>query len=130
VADNALGRVHLLRRSYEHAIDAFTRARTRAPDSTEPVTQLGYALARSGRPAEARAVLQELEDLSASRYVPAYSFALIHLGLGQRDHALEFLQRSFAAREVQLTFIGIDTRWAELRGDPRFLAIVRGMGLE
>jgi hypothetical protein len=62
--------------------------------------------------------------------VPAYNFAMIYNGLGRTDEALAQLERSFQAREVQLTFIRIDTRWDALRDEPRFAAIAARMNLE
>ena len=129
VAHNGLGRVYILRGMYAEAVAALTTARSLAQGSTESIPQLAYALARWGKTDEARAVLRELESLAADRYVPAYHFAVIHNGLGNRERALDYLERSFTQREVQLTFIKIDTRWDALRADPRFAAIARRMGL-
>jgi serine/threonine-protein kinase len=130
VAHNGLGRVYLLRTAFSDAVAAFTKARALAPETVEPIPQLGYALARWGKRAEARAILKELESRTADHYVPAYNFAMIHHGLGEREQALHYLEQSFEQREVQLTFIRIDTRWDDLRADPRFVAIARRMGLE
>jgi Flp pilus assembly protein TadD len=130
VAHNGLGRVYLLRKMFSEAAAAFTTARALAPESLEPIPQLGYALARWGKRDEARAILRELESRAAVHYVPAYNFAMIHNGLGEREQALHYLEQSFEQREVQLTFIRIDTRWDDLRADPRFVSIARRVGLE
>lgn len=129
VAHNLLGRIHIDRGQFDEAVAALQKARSMAPGSTEPATQLGYALARAGRQADARTVIRDLETIASDRYVPAYSFALIAHGLGHRDEALEQLERSYAAREVQLTFLAIDRRWDPLRPHPRFASIVRRMKL-
>jgi serine/threonine-protein kinase len=92
--------------------------------------QLGYALSRAGQHDEARALLQELESRSPERYVPAYSFAMILNGLGETDAALRRLEQSVDQREVQATFIKIDTRWDAVRTDPRFVALLERMNLD
>ncbi len=130
VPHNGLGRLLLRRQRFPEAVAAFTAARSLAPGSTEPIPQLGYALARWGKREEARAVLSELESLAADHYVPAYNFAMIYNGLEEPDEALRYLERSFEQREVQLTFIKIDTRWDALRDHPRFATIARRMGLD
>jgi TolB-like protein/DNA-binding winged helix-turn-helix (wHTH) protein/Flp pilus assembly protein TadD len=130
VAHSGLGRVYIGRQMFPEAIAALTTARELAPGSTESMTQLGYALARSGKREEAEAVLKELRAIAADAYVPAYNFAMIYNGLGRTDEALAQLERSFQAREVQLTFIRIDTRWDALRDEPRFAAIAARMNLE
>jgi serine/threonine-protein kinase len=130
VAHNGLGRVYLHRRMFPEAVAAFRAAVDLAAKSSESLTQLGYVLARWGRREEARATIRQLESLAAGHYVPAYAFAMIYNGLGERDRALRYLEQSLDQREVQLTFIKIDTRWDPIRADPRFRAIARRVGLE
>jgi len=50
----------------------------------------GYALAMAGRRVEAHAALDQLEDLSRERYVPAVARAWCHVGLGDCARALEW----------------------------------------
>jgi len=94
------------------------------------MTQLGYVLAKSGKPQEARAILEQLKSLATQNYVPAYSFAMIHNGLGEREEALRYLEKSLQEREVQITFIKIDTRWNDFRAHPRFQEVMRRVGLQ
>ena len=128
IAHNILGRIYTRQGRYEEAIAAFVRARELSSDSPEVITQLGYALAKSGKHEQAQATLKELRLIAAEKYVPAYSFAMIYNGLGEREDALKHLEKSFQEREAQLTFIKIDTRWDGLRAEPRFQAILRGVG--
>ena len=128
IAHNILGRIYTRQGRYEEAIAAFVRARELSSDSPEVITQLGYALAKSGKREQAQATLKELRLIAAEKYVPAYSFAMIYNGLGEREDALKHLEKSFQEREAQLTFIKIDTRWDGLRAEPRFQAILRGVG--
>src|SRR2546426_8423784 len=128
LAHNILGRIYTRQERYDEAIAAFVRARELSSDSPEVITQLGYALAKSGKHEQAQATLKELRLIAAEKYVPAYSFAMIHNGLGEREDALKHLEKSFQEREAQLTFIKIDTRWDGLRAEPRFQAILRGVG--
>jgi DNA-binding winged helix-turn-helix (wHTH) protein/Tfp pilus assembly protein PilF len=130
VAHLGRGRVHLLRGQVPEAIAAMRRARQLSDGAVEPTTQLAYALASSGGRDEALALMQELDARSGTRYVPAYSFAMIHNGLQDRDAALRHLEASVENREVQATFIRIDTRWNWLRADPRFDALMRRIGLK
>jgi Flp pilus assembly protein TadD len=91
------------------------------------MTQLGYALAKSGNREKAQATLEELKSLAAESYVPAYNFAMVYNGLGEKEEALKYLEKSFEEREAQITFIKIDTRWDELRAAPRFAEIIKQM---
>jgi serine/threonine-protein kinase len=130
IAHNGLGRVYILQGRFEEALTSLRRARELSADATEPVTQLGYALAKSGRTKEALATLAGLKASSVNSFVPAYNLAMIYNGLGRREEALDYLERSFASREVQMSFIKVDTRWDELRNEPRFSRIIEKMALQ
>ena len=130
IAHQGIGRVLLARQQLPRGIEALRRARELSGGAPEPTTQLAYALAAVDAHDEAVGLLQELEDRSSTRFVPAYSFAIVANGLGDRERALAELERSVEAHEVQATFIKIDTRWNWLRADPRFAALVRRIGLQ
>ncbi len=59
----------------------------------------------------------------------AYNFSMIYNGLGEKGEALNYLEKSFQEREVKMTFINIDTRWNNLRSEPRFVEIIQRMNL-
>ena len=128
-AHNILARIYIRQKRFEEAIAALNRAKELSGGSAEPVTQLGYALAKSGKREQGLAALEELKTSAADRYVPAYNFAMIYNGLGEKNEALKYLQKSAQEREVQISFIKIDTRWDELRADPRFQDLLRRVGL-
>jgi serine/threonine-protein kinase len=88
-------------------------------------SSLAHAYATAGQPARAREVLTTLHAAAANRYVPAYWFALVYAGLGERDKALRYLERSYEERSTVLAYLLIDPRLAPLRDDPRFLALAQ-----
>lgn len=90
---------------------------------------LGHACARSGRKDEARRQLQRLSELSEKTYVPAFSQALIHTALGEAEKALERLQRSCEERYDRLVYLKVEPMFDALRGEPRFGALLRMVGL-
>ena len=91
---------------------------------------LGHAYAVAGKAAPARRILAELRAQAAKSYVPAYYFALVHAGLGERDQALRALEHAYEERSTVLAYLLIDPRLAPLRNDPRFLALARRLGGE
>jgi len=93
-------------------------------------SSLGHAYAVAGRTRQARRVLDTLRAASARSYVPAYYFALVHAGLGERDQALRYLERAHQERSSVLAYLLIDPRLAPLRGEARFLALARQLGGE
>jgi serine/threonine-protein kinase len=88
-------------------------------------SSLGHTYAVAGKSGQARVVLAELRKASAERYVPAYWFALVHAGLGERDQALRYLERAFEERSTILAYLMIDPRLASLRNEPRFVTLAR-----
>jgi TolB-like protein/DNA-binding winged helix-turn-helix (wHTH) protein/Flp pilus assembly protein TadD len=80
----------------------------------------GHLLATRGGPDAAREVLKTLASISRDRYVPPYTLALVHAGLGDREAAFEWLERGYAARDVHLMFLTAEAKWDRYRGDPRF----------
>ncbi len=95
--------------------------------SDDPVVLafLAHAEANTGRPNEARQILARLTEAAKTRYVPAYAFAVIHLALGEKDQALDWLEKN--ARDHAAPYsnlVKVDPYLDPLRGDPRFEALV------
>ena len=93
-----------------------------------PLSVLGYALAKSGRTGEARAILDELLASSREHYVSPYSIALTCIALGEREEALAWLERGFEARDHKMNLLKVDPKWNDLHGDARFESLVRRIG--
>ncbi len=82
----------------------------------------------SGRPAEARAILEALKERARTAYVPPYSIASIHASLGDVEPAFEWLEKAHAARDRAMIYLQVNPRFDRLRADPRFDGLVRRMG--
>ena len=110
---NMLGRIYARKGMYREALQALDKA-----------TGLG------GNRHKARAVLEELKVRAAQTYVPPSNFALVHLGLGEHDEALDRLEEALEARDMLLTFLTVEPRWADLDDNPRFTALLGRIGLK
>jgi serine/threonine protein kinase/tetratricopeptide (TPR) repeat protein len=113
---------------FAEAVAEARRAKQLSGVSTRPTAFLGYALARSGRQAEARSELDGLLRLSKERYVSPYNIAMIYHGLGQREETLAWLERGYREREPRMVFLESEPKWNSLRGDPRFPDLLRRIG--
>ncbi|MBC7931207.1 MAG: tetratricopeptide repeat protein, partial [Rubrivivax sp.] len=89
---------------------------------------LAYACGRAKCGDEARTLLGELEGHACARYVPAYYFALAHLGLGENDTALEHLARAADERSGFLAYLRVEPMFDPLRSDPRFKELEARVG--
>jgi len=82
---------------------------------------------RSGRRDDALRILDELETRSRTSYVPATTLAMIQTALGNRDLALDMLERAYAQHDIGMAFLGL---WfPSLQGDPRYDALMKRMRL-
>ena len=113
---------------FNEAIAEYETAR--ALDHSPVITaSLAHALAMSGKRGEAKKLLDELNELSDSRYVSAYDIALIHIGLGDTDSAFQLLEKAYQERSSSLSWLRVDARLDQLRSDSRFADLMRRIGL-
>jgi TolB-like protein/class 3 adenylate cyclase/Flp pilus assembly protein TadD len=123
-----LGQVYEDKGELTKAIAQYEKATQLNPDPAVQAS-LARAYALAGSKAGARKILDDLTTQSRQRYIPAYSLAIIHLSLGDKEEALRLLEKSYEDRAPFDTgvfgSIKIDRRLDPLRGDPRFQALVR-----
>jgi TolB-like protein/tetratricopeptide (TPR) repeat protein len=87
---------------------------------------LGQAYARNGQVEEARKLLARLEEEAKSRYVQPYALALILTGLGDKERAIDELERAYRDGTGSYLFaIKVDPMLDDLRSDPRFDTLVQ-----
>ena len=91
---------------------------------------LAYAWGVFGEPAKAQEILADLQDKDKHGYVRAFGVAMIYLGLGDRDQALAWLEKGCNDRDVWALNLKVDPIYADLRTDPRFVALLRTVGLD
>ncbi len=110
------------------AIAEFKRAVASADAPTVRVL-LGYAYAAAGRRSEALEILRRATTPTSGSPTSAYFIAVAYTALGDRDHAMEWLNRAYANRDEELAWAKVDPKLAPLRGDPRFVDLLRRMRL-
>jgi TolB-like protein/Tfp pilus assembly protein PilF len=96
----------------------------------EIVAALGFAHGRAGHRPEARQALDELEQLSRTRYVSPMLGALITTGMGEFDRALDWLDQAYADRAQMMSELKAEPAFDPLRASPRFKDLLRRVGLE
>jgi adenylate cyclase len=86
---------------------------------------LGYAYAISGNRSKAEQILRELEQMAKRQYVSSTAFADIHLGLGEKEKALDWLEKSYQDQESACWYLKVDPIYDRVRTEPRFQALVQ-----
>jgi serine/threonine-protein kinase len=122
------GLAYSMKQMHSEAVAALERARALSPKSAEMVAQLGHAHARAGRPELARAALAELRERLQREHVSPFFFALLHIGLGEPDTALDWLERGYHEKDWYLCVLKTEPPFDPLRGNARFQDLVRRIG--
>src|SRR5437667_4516933 len=123
IAHLVLGQVLDAKGARDAAIVECQKARA-LNDDPSVLGVLGRAYGLSGNKMEAEKILDQLKELSKQRYVAAYSFALVYLGLGDKEETLRWLEQSYQDRAgSDIGYIRVDPLVDSLRSDRRFEAL-------
>ena len=113
----------------DDAISEFKKAEDLAPEDPATLASLGHALGKSGHVNDARRFLRAFEESTKDGYVPPYTIAVIHAGLGEKAQTLEWLERAFQDRSLRPVWLKFDPRLDELRQSGKLNTLIRRVGL-
>jgi eukaryotic-like serine/threonine-protein kinase len=122
-AHSNLGLALELKGDLPGAIAEFRRAHQLNGDPLS-LAYLGNLYGKTGNVTEAARILTELEQLTKTKYVSAYAFALVQAGLGNRAEALRWLEKCYADRSQEIGYVRVDRLLDPLRDDPGFQNLV------
>jgi adenylate cyclase len=95
------------------------------------VVRFDHALLNSmvGRPEAARALIAEAERGEASFYISASDLGMLYASLGEKEKALELLEKDFRDGDMMLWIYYRSVFFDSIRDEPRFVALLRQYGL-
>jgi TolB-like protein/DNA-binding winged helix-turn-helix (wHTH) protein/Tfp pilus assembly protein PilF len=112
------------------AVDSMEALASELGDGPGFLAYKTYAYACAGQDGRARRTLGEIKALASSRSTSsAYELAAAYSAVGERELALEALERALEERHPQLRYVAVDERLESLHGDARFADVVRRVGL-
>jgi eukaryotic-like serine/threonine-protein kinase len=117
-----LGTALQLKGQLSDAIAEYSKA-VELNDDPSVLALLGQAYARAGQRDEAQKILVRLSGEAKSRYVQAYSFVLMYLALGDKERAIDEMERGYRERDANVAQIKTDPMLDDLRGNQRFEAL-------
>ena len=129
LAHQRIGQIYLQKRMYSEAISSLTKAVDLGNRGQLSLGTLACAHAEAGNVAEARKLLAELRAIPNGQYVSSYILATVHLSLGERQTALDLLERAYDEKSIDMLSIKVDPKVDALRGEPRFQEVVRRLGI-
>jgi serine/threonine-protein kinase len=122
-----LGRAYEAKGMHDQAVSEFLKGmRTVAP---EGFAQLKDAYEKFGWKGFVQALLNQQLEQSKKSYVPPFVIAVSNARLGQTDEALTWLERAYQERDYRMTLLKVAFEFDALRSDPRFIDLVRRVGL-
>jgi tetratricopeptide (TPR) repeat protein len=127
-AHRALGWVYGLSGRSAEAV-AETRTAIELNEASAAKGYLGLWLARSGKRDEALKLLSELKQESTRNYVQSYTFVLIYIGLGDKEEALNWLEKDMLGHSELASTLAIAPELDGLRSEPRFKEMLKRMNL-
>ncbi len=90
---------------------------------------LGYGYARAGRTAEARQILGEVEGRSGTEHVLLVEIALVHVGLGDLERAVDALEEAYRQRQTGVLHLRMNPLYDPLRPEARFRELMKKAGV-
>ncbi len=112
------------------AISEYQKAVQLSNGDQDANASLAHAYAVTGRKTEAEQILHDLLNRSKDNEVSPYIVATIYAGLGEKDKALQFLEKAYNERCLEISWhLKADPRIDNLRSDPRFQALSQKAGI-
>jgi serine/threonine-protein kinase len=108
---------------HEEAIAAFEKAITLS-GNREGKPALAHAYALAGRMDDARQILEEIKNDHTGRYIASPMIARVHLGLGELEEAMNWLEKGYEERSNWMSFLMVDPVWDPLRKHARFRTLL------
>jgi hypothetical protein len=124
-----LGLAYECQGRFEEAIREFGKTRLSIGAAPIVIASEAHAQALAGNVEEARRVAAELKA-SAVPGVMDVCLAIVHVGLGEYDAALERLEAACAIVSTGLTWLAMDPRLDPIRDNAAFRSVLRRMGPE
>jgi TolB-like protein/Flp pilus assembly protein TadD len=111
------------------AIPVLEKSISLSPGSPASAGVLVRAYAHAGRREDALRLLADLKRRRKAGYIPAAAFVNAYLGLGDKEQAFFWLDQACREQSNILQFLKTHPYFDPLRGDPRFVELVRRVGL-
>lgn len=124
----ALGRAYGSAGRYPEAIAEMRRA-LELNMSSSTKGYLGLWLAKTGKRDEALKLLDKLKQEATRNYVQGYTFAIVYIGLGDKQEALNWLEKHMLSRAETANAYAVTSELDDLRSEPRFKAMLKQMNL-
>lgn len=121
-----IGELYLAQGRYTEAI-APLKLSAEMSVSSHYLAFLGYAYALANRKEEARNILKKLLNQSDSDFTSGFNVAAVYLALGDKENALEQLEKGYVQRDVWMKELKAWPWFDRLKNEPRYKSLMKLM---
>jgi eukaryotic-like serine/threonine-protein kinase len=125
-----LGLIYLTQGKSDQAIAELQKVRAAVGNTPFGLGPLGDAYAMAGKKNDAIRILNELFEFSKQGYSVSGDIVLVYYGLRNKEKVFEWLDKAYQERNIGLLSLKAFPFWDEYRSDPRFIALLKKIGLE
>lgn len=124
-----LGMTLTAMKRYEEADQELTLAKRLSGGRPAVIALLGVNLAKWGKKDEARAIIRQFDEMSQSGSLSVYYSGLVYASLDDFDKAMVCMEQAYKEHEGLLVYGNVEPDFIALRSDPRFISLMKRMGL-
>jgi DNA-binding winged helix-turn-helix (wHTH) protein/tetratricopeptide (TPR) repeat protein len=115
---------------YDRAFKYFLLAETQYGANVEAINSWETVYAKSGWQGVLRGQLERWKQMEIKGDTSFMEIASLSAQLGDKEQAFAYLEKSYQKRELFMTWILVEPRLDSLHSDPRFVEIVKRVGLQ
>jgi tetratricopeptide (TPR) repeat protein len=123
-----LARVYMTKKMFPEALAEITKLRATDPSDVNYISLLAMAYGFEGKKKEAIKVIYELKDKRRREYVRPYILTEDYAALGEKNEAMDWLEKAYEERDDWINWIKVDPNLDELRSEPRFVTLLHRVG--
>ena len=109
----------------DEAVEMLRKSAEGWGNSGMPRYLLAFARAAQGNTLAVRQILEKLHTVERESYMKPYFIAMTYVAAGDHDKAFEYFQRAVDERNEWMTWFGTDPKLDPIRGDERYMEILR-----
>ena len=129
-AHDVMALAYLQKGEFKEALSAFQQAVSLSESSVDYMCHLAQAFVQAGMMKDAGDVLDGLLEKEETNHVPLHEISMIYDALGQKERALEFLDRAAEEQSFLVNASKMDPRWDKFRLDPLYAEVLEKIGIE
>jgi serine/threonine protein kinase/Flp pilus assembly protein TadD len=111
------------------AVDLLEHGFKTSPNDSGAIAEWGMANGLNRNAAKANEAIAKLEQMSTKRYIAPYYLSLPYIGLGDKQKALDWLEKAVEDHSWPLPYIKVEPKMDILRSEPRFEKIIQRLKL-